>query len=135
MALMGQGIARAALALVGVGALAAAGCASTPPPRESLSQAELSLEEAQQAGAQQHAPLELYQAREQLEQAKRAMEEEEHVRARRLAESALASARLASTRARTAEAQRDAEAMEQNIETLRAELAGARDTRRAEEEP
>lgn len=123
-----QRISRGALAVASAGLLAAAGCASVAPPRETVSQAELSIEEAQQAGAQQHAPLELYQARENYEQAKRALDDEQNERARRLAERALASAQLARARARTAEARRDAEEMQESVETLRAELTAARGT-------
>lgn len=61
------------------------GCAGKPPV-ETLSRADLAVQEADKKTASQYAPLELKTAREQLDQAKRAMAEKEYDEARRLAD-------------------------------------------------
>ena len=102
---------------------AALGCASVPVPSGTISQAELTIEQAQQAGAQEHAPLELYQAREKLAAAKAAVEQDKNERAARIAELALADAQLAEARARTETARRTEAEVRASLETLRAEAA------------
>jgi len=111
------------LALAGVALMGAVSCASVPPPRGTVSQAELTIEQAQQAGAQEHAPLELYQAREKLDEAKAAMEQKDNERATRIAELALADAQLAETRARTEKAKQTEAEVRESLETLRSETA------------
>jgi hypothetical protein len=110
----------AALATVLVTAM---GCASVPAPRGTISQAELTIEQAQQAGAQEHAPLDLYQAREKLAAARAAAEQNDNERATRIAELALADAQLAEARARTQKARQTEAEVRTSLETLRAETA------------
>jgi hypothetical protein len=101
----------------------ALGCASVPAPSGTISQAELTIEQAQQAGAQEHAPLELYQAREKLAAAKVAVEQNNNERAARIAELALVDAQLAEARARTEKARQTEAEVRASLETLRVETA------------
>jgi hypothetical protein len=94
-----------------------------PAPSGTISQAELTIEQAQQAGAQEHAPLELYQAREKLAAAKAAVDQDDNERAARIAELALVDAQLAEARARTETARRTEAEVRTSLETLRAETA------------
>jgi multidrug resistance efflux pump len=108
--------------LTGIAAVAAlAACASVPPPTETISAAELALRRADEVDAQRYARLEVYQAREKLEQAKGAVDREQNLEARRLAEESLVEAQLAEAKADAARAERNAEEIRKNIETLESE--------------
>lgn len=97
------------------------GCAGKPPT-DTLSQAELAVQEADSKTASQYAPLELRTAREQLEQAKRALAEEEYDEARRLAEQALVNAQLAEARSAAEKARQAAAEIQKSIQALQSEL-------------
>ena len=97
------------------------GCAGKPPT-DTLSQAELAVQEADRKTASQHAPLELRTAREQLDQAKQAVDEEEYDEARRLAEQALVSAQLAEARSGAEKARQAAAELQKSIQSLQSEL-------------
>jgi non-homologous end joining protein Ku len=103
------------------GALGLAGCAGKPPT-ETLSQAELAVQQASKATASQYAPLELQLASEQLDNAKKAMDDEEYDDARRLADQALVNAQLAEAKAGAEKTRQAAAELRKSIETLRAEL-------------
>ena len=102
-------------------ALGVVGCAGKPP-LETLSQAELAVQEANQITASQYAPVDLQTAREQLDRAKQAMDDEEYDEARRLAEQALVNAQLAEAKAGAEKARQAAAELQKSIQTLRAEL-------------
>jgi len=110
------------------GALAMVGCAGKPP-LETLSKAELAVQEADKRTASQHAPLELQTAREQLGKAKQAMDDEEYDEARRLADQALVNAQLAEAKAGAEKARQAAAELQKSIQTLRAELERATTSR------
>jgi hypothetical protein len=101
--------------------LAAAGCASTPPPTDQLAAARAMVGQAQPVAAKE-APLELNAAQTKLAQAEDAMRGGNYELARRYAEQAELDARLAWTSAENARAQRAATEVEQGIDTLRREL-------------
>jgi len=103
------------------GALGMVGCAGKPP-LETLSQAELAVQEASKKTASQYAPLELQTAREQLDKAKRAMNDKEYDEARRLADQALVNAQFAEAKAGAEKARQAAAELQKSIQTLRAEL-------------
>lgn len=109
-------------ALVVCATLAMSGCSAGRPPTETLSQADLAIQQADKSTASQHAPLELQTARERLAKATRAMDEKEYDVARRLAGQALVDAQLAEAKAQAEKARQAAVELRKSIETLRTEL-------------
>jgi hypothetical protein len=104
------------------------GCAGKPPV-ETLSRADLAVQEADKKTASQYAPLELKTAREQLDQANRAMHEKEYDEARRWADQALVNAQLAEAKTGAEKARQAAAELQKSIQTLRAELERAATSR------
>ena len=97
------------------------GCATAQPPRGTLSQANLAVQDAAEGKAPQYAPLELRQAREKLAQARKAMAQEDYTGARRLAEQALVDAQLAREKAAAESTRQSAAQLARSIEALRDE--------------
>ncbi|NUB27919.1 DUF4398 domain-containing protein [Azospirillum brasilense] len=92
--------------------LGLAACAgSVPPPTAQLGASAQAIQQAERAGALQHAPAEFQSAREKLAAADAAMREDERTQARRLAEQAQADAELATVRSQRATAQQAASAV------------------------
>lgn len=102
--------------------LGLAGCASVPPPTEQMAVSRTAVQNAQRAGATEHAPVELRDAQSKLSAATSAMARDDNERARRLAEQAAADARLAELKAETAKAQAAVAELQQGILLLRREL-------------
>lgn len=105
------------------------GCTSTPPPRETVAQAELVVAETGQGRAPQYASSELSKARDKLDAAKRAMDAERYTEARRLAEQALVDARLAEAKAQAEQQRQTLQELRKNIEALREQAGQASDSR------
>jgi len=103
-----------------------AGCASTPPPDESMAKAGLAIESARQSEAIVHAPLELQLAEEKLTAARKAVAEEDMDRGRRLAEEAFVDAKLADEKAQTAKTKQLVQELRDSIEALRQEIERGR---------
>lgn len=106
--------------------LLAAGCASTPIPKDKLALAEQAVQRAEAAGAAEHASGDLALAREKLAQANAAADEETSKAATevtRLAEQSAADARLAEARAESAKAQKAVTEMEDGLRALREEAS------------
>jgi len=97
-------------------------CASSNIPAPNTSGVESEIGKAEQAGAQEYAPLELRNARKKIEQAKQFNEQEEYEKATRLVEEASVDAELATVKARSAKAQEAVEQLRETIETLRKEI-------------
>jgi hypothetical protein len=102
--------------------LVAFGCARVDPPTEQLTRSQAAVSMAQGAESYEFAPLEFTTAQEKLEAAQAAMADREFERARQLAEQAEVDAQLAFAKARTAQAQRAAMEIQENIDVLRQEL-------------
>jgi Domain of unknown function (DUF4398) len=105
--------------------LAASGCAGTPPPVDDISTAEMALNRALEAKAEEHSPLALRLAREKLDRAKQAMNDGEYEQARRLAEQAQVEAQLAEAQARSQVARQQAQEIQTTIDTLRQQAGKA----------
>lgn len=99
-----------------------AGCASAPPPVEQMGTGRTAIEEAQRAGAGEHAPIELRDAQQKYAAANGAMGRQDYDQARRLADEAAADARLASTKAQTARTRAAAAEVSKSLDALRNEL-------------
>lgn len=103
-------------------ALVSAGCATQGArPDAEITRARTLIEQAERAGAQRYASLEVGQARDKLEQADQAMHKGENEQARNRANEAAADAELALARASSGEAQRSAQEVQKSIEDLRRE--------------
>ncbi len=108
---------------MGLAALAM-GCASPDmgPITRQIASVETMIQQARQARAEKHAPLELKRAEEKLTAAKRAAEEKKVERAAMLAEEAMAEARLAGAKAEADRAKDRVADEEKDVETLRDEI-------------
>ncbi|EIL98533.1 DUF4398 domain-containing protein [Rhodanobacter thiooxydans] len=80
--------------------LALAGCASAPPPNDSMNQAQNQLQMARDAGAADYAPVDLGFAQDKFQLAQAAMAERKYADAANLAEESRADAELAQAKAR-----------------------------------
>jgi hypothetical protein len=89
------------------------------PPKESVSQAELAVQQAMDSKATQLAPLDLRKARDHLNQANQAMQKKDYVVARRMAESAIVEAQLAQAKSDAQTAQSHESELRQSLETLK----------------
>jgi len=90
---------RTAMAIL-VLTLAVAGCASVPPPNDSMNLAQNQLQMARDAGAADYAPVDLGFAQDKFQQAQAAMAERKYADAANLAEESRADAELAQAKAR-----------------------------------
>jgi hypothetical protein len=95
-------------------------CSSTRPA-ESVSRAELAVDQADANDAGEHAPLDLQLAREKLARAQEAMDDGDEEKARRLADQALVDALVADAKAETEERRATAQALQESIHSLRVE--------------
>jgi hypothetical protein len=103
-------------------ALALAGCASTPPPLEEIASSTTAIDLAEQAGAHDHAPIELASAHKKLRQARMAMANEDYDAARWLAEEAQVEAELAQAKSQSALTQQSLMQVRESIRVLREEI-------------
>lgn len=109
-------------ALVACLVLAVGACASTDIAAPDTTEAESMIKQAQEAGAQEYAPVELRNAREKVEQAKALVEQEENAKAMRLTKEASVDAELAMIKARSAKAQEAVKQLQETIKTLKEEI-------------
>jgi hypothetical protein len=104
-------------------ALLLVACASpAPAPVEALTHARAALTQAEAAGANQLAPVELLSAREKLNKADTAVREQRFADARRLADEATVDAQLAERTARVQRARQATTEMQRSNATLEAEI-------------
>ena len=108
--------------VAGLLAILMLGCATTPPPTEQMAISRAAVNNASSAGANEFAPLLLKSAMEKMDAAERAMAEKNYVTARKLAEQAQVDAQLAGSMARSAKAQKAADAVQEDNRVLREEL-------------
>ena len=99
-----------------------AGCANTSAPIEQMAVSRAAVSNAMSAGGNQYAPVQFRSASEKLEAAKRAMEAKDYELALRLAEQAEVDAKLSAEMARSAKAQKAADALQDDIRVLRQEI-------------
>ncbi len=108
---------------LGAAAVLLTACASKGvPPVAEMATARASLSQAESAGAQQSAPVELLAARDKLAKAEAAMREEKFEDARRLAMQAEVDSEVAEKKSRTVKAQAAAAELARSNEMLRKEL-------------
>jgi len=113
-----------AACLIASFALFVLACASTTPPTQQISAAELAIRQAESVGAVELAPLPMRIAREKLDEARALVQKNENDqmrRAKRLAEDAAVEAQLAEQTARTAAAKRSRDEAQRTIDAMRRE--------------
>jgi 5,10-methenyltetrahydromethanopterin hydrogenase len=111
--------------LLAVFVLVAAGCATpsaAPGLQQSITAAETTIRQAEQAGGAEHGALALDRAREKLAEARRLVEDEP-IAADRLASEAAVDAELAASMAREGQAEEAMAQIREDIRALRAEAA------------
>lgn len=99
-----------------------AGCASAPAPTGQMAVSKAELSNASSAGANEFAPLQLNSAMEKMDAAERAMAAKDYALARQQAEQAQVDAQLAGATARSAKAQKAADAVREDSRALRQEI-------------
>jgi|AntDeeMinimDraft_5_1070356.scaffolds.fasta_scaffold22436_2 Na+-transporting methylmalonyl-CoA/oxaloacetate decarboxylase gamma subunit len=97
-------------------------CASSNVPAPDTSEAESMVRQAEEAGAQEYAPLELRNARKKIEEAKTLVDDEQYAKATRLTEEASVDAELAMVKARSEKAREAVEQLRKTIKTLKDEI-------------
>jgi hypothetical protein len=98
------------------------GCASVPPPIEQMAVSRAALNNANSAGANEFAPVQLKSAMDKMQGAEQAMTAEHYQLANQLAEEAEVDAKLAGLTARSVKAQKAAEAIQEDSRVLRNEI-------------
>jgi hypothetical protein len=107
--------------------LLSVGCASQAGrPTAEITRARTLIEQAEKAGAQRYAAVELDHARNKLQEADQAAKDGKHDIARERANEAAADAELATARATSGESKKAADQVQESTETLRREAS--RDT-------
>ncbi|OIR05615.1 hypothetical protein GALL_123590 [mine drainage metagenome] len=114
-ALRGIGVSLAAVILISA-------CASVPPPIEQMAVSKAALNDANSAGANEFAPVQLKSAMDKMQGAEQAMAAKDYPLAKRLAEEAEVDAKLAGLTARSVKAQKAAEAIQEDSRVLRNEI-------------
>jgi len=115
--------------MVALALLALAGCAAPPVPHDALAAAEVALDQAEMAGAADHAPDGLARAQAKLEAAQAAIRGRAHEEARLLAEQAIMDARVAEVEAQAAQTAATADRMRARLEQQHRRLAPGADRR------
>jgi membrane-bound lytic murein transglycosylase len=103
--------------------LLSVGCASGPRPTAEITRARTLIEQAEKAGAQRYAAVELDSARNKLREADALAKDGENDSARARANEASAAAELATARISSAQAQQAAEEVQKGTESLQREAA------------
>lgn len=108
--------------LIAFGSLLTA-CGSTNPPTQQLTETQMVVQQAEQMGANDYAPLEIREARKKLALAQKAVEEKEYDQALLLLEHAKVDAELAQMKSRSGKSQEAITELRESIRTLREETA------------
>ncbi len=103
-------------------ALLLAGCASVEPPIAQMAVTKSSIANAESAGGNEFAAVDMRAAQDKFEQARRAMEKEQYAEAKVLAEQAQADERLAEKKSQSVKAQKAAAVIAEDLRILREEI-------------
>lgn len=99
-------------------------CGSTNPPIQQVAETETVINQAEQIGAGNYAPLEIREARMKLDQARSAMNDGEYERAEMLAEQAKVDAELAQIMTLSGKAQLAVTELRESIRIMKEEILG-----------
>ena len=103
-------------------ALVLVSCASTKPPTQELARTEAVINQADQVGAEEYAPLEIREARKKLQQARELESEEKYEKAKRMAIRAEVDAELAEAKTLSEKAQNAVKQLRESIKLLKEEI-------------
>ena len=111
-------------ALIVLSATMMIACASTSrePAQQHISNAQLTISQAEQSNARQYAPLDLRLANEKLADARDAFNNENYEKANNLAEEALVNAKLAASKSDTAKTRETVQNLQSSIAQLRQQI-------------
>ena len=98
------------------------GCANTPPPLELIAVSKAAVSDANQAGANELAPIQFKSATEKMDGAELAMAHKDYALAQQLAEQAQVDAKLAVAITRSAKAKKAADALQEDSRVLSQEI-------------
>ena len=99
-----------------------ASCASTRPPTDELARSQAAINQAEQVGARDYAPLELREAKKKLDEARQLLERKDYERATRRAHEAEVDAELAEAKTLSGKAQKAVKELKESIKTLKEEI-------------
>ena len=99
-----------------------AGCASNQAPVEQMALSRSAVSNAMSAGGNEYAPIQFKSANDKLDAAEKAMADKKYDLAKQLAEQAEVDAKVAGSMARSAKAQKAADALQEDIRVLRHEI-------------
>ncbi|WP_428235707.1 DUF4398 domain-containing protein [Gracilimonas sp.] len=102
--------------------IAFSACASTKPPNDKLTQVEASIQQAEQVGAENYAPLEIREARKKLDKARELVSREKYGKAKRTADRAMVDAELAQMKSLSEKAQKAVRQLRESIRVLQEEI-------------
>ena len=106
--------------MVGAGLIAA--CSSISPPTQQLTETRMIIEQAENVGAKEFAPLEIRDATLKLKQARELADKKEYKKAKLLLEHARVDAELAQAKALSGKSQEAAAELRESIRLLKEEL-------------
>lgn len=99
-----------------------ASCATTRPPTDELARTQAAINQAEQVGARDYAPLEIREAKKKLEEARELLGQKEYERAARRAHEAEVDAELAEAKTLSGKAQKAVRELRESIRTLKQEI-------------
>lgn len=102
--------------------IAFSACASTKPPNDKLTQVEASIQQAEQVGAENYAPLEIREARRKLDKARELISKEKYGKAKRTADRAMVDSELAQMKSLSEKAQKAVRQLRESIRVLQEEI-------------
>lgn len=100
----------------------ASSCASTKPPTDKLTRTQIAINQAEQVGARDYAPLEFREAKKKLEKAQELIEQKKYEQAARLSDEAEVDAQLAEAKTLSGKAQKAVRELREGIKALKQEI-------------
>lgn len=100
----------------------ASSCASTKPPTDKLTRTQVAINQAEQVGARDYAPLEIREAKKKLEKAQELIEQKKYEQAARLSDEAEVDAQLAEAKTVSGKAQKAVRELRESIKALKQEI-------------
>ncbi|MFA5669527.1 MAG: DUF4398 domain-containing protein [Balneolaceae bacterium] len=110
------------LILLTVVAVVMGACASTKPPSEKLTRVKSSIQQAEQVGADDFAPLEIREARKKLDQAQELVGKKKYEEAKLMADRAMVDADLAQIKTLSEKSQKAVNELRESIRVLKQEI-------------
>lgn len=107
----------------------AGACGSTKPPTDKIARTQAAINQAEQVGARNYAPLELREARKKLDEARSLIDQKQYEKAGRLADQAEVDAQLAESKTLSEKAQKAVRELKASIRILKEEIIDKQQTK------